>query len=71
MENKKKISADQQPDGDGYQVSYDTGESRRVYRFPGADSSKEPAPHGAGSYHDPAHHHTLIERVEAYLREQQ
>lgn len=71
MQNNKKCFAQRQPDGDGHQVSFETGGSRRVHRFPRPNSSEEPAPHGAGSFHDPAHHHELIERVEAYLREQQ
>lgn len=68
MPNKKKIFAQAQPNGDGYQVSYESGDSRRVHHFSAARQSPEPAPHGAGSYHDPEQHHTLMERVEIYLR---
>lgn len=70
MQNKKKYFAQPQPDGDGHQVSYETGGSRRVRRFPKNESKPEPKPHGAGSYHDPDHHHELVERVETYLRGQ-
>jgi hypothetical protein len=67
---KKKVFAHAQPDGDGHQISYEAGTSRRVRRFPHPPKAHETAPHGAGSYHDPEHHHDLLNRVEAYLREQ-
>ena len=70
MNKKAKLLARPQPDGNGHQVSYETAESRRVHRFPLPESTLEQVPHGAGSYHDPEHHHKLIDRVEAYLREQ-
>jgi len=66
---QKKIFAQLQPYGDGHQVSYDTGDSRRRHHFPQAEHSNEPAPHGADSFHNPEHHHDLVERLEAYLRE--
>lgn len=67
---RKKIFAQAQPNGDGLQVSYETEGSRRVHHIPHSETNSEPAPHAAGSYHDPEHHHELIERVEAYLRKQ-
>ncbi|HKK18762.1 MAG TPA: hypothetical protein VJ952_08785 [Opitutales bacterium] len=67
---KKKIFAHKQPNGDGHQVSYEEGESRKLRHFPRERSAGEPRPHGAGSYHDPEHHHELLERVEAYLKAQ-
>lgn len=70
MSKLTKLIAEAQPDGNGYQVSYDTGDSRRVLRFPLPELTREQTPHGAGSYHDPEHHHKLIDRVEAYLRQQ-
>lgn len=68
MPNKKKIFAQAQPNGDGYQVSYESGDSRRVHHFSFAQKNPEPAPHGAGSYHAPEQQHILMERVENYLR---
>jgi hypothetical protein len=70
MSSKKKITAQAQPDGNGHQISYEAGDSRRVHHFPRPPRGNEPSPHAAGSYHDPEHHHDLIGRVEEYLREQ-
>ncbi|PXA05038.1 hypothetical protein DDZ13_03480 [Coraliomargarita sinensis] len=67
---KKKIFAQAQPNGDGHQVSYETGGTRRVHHFPKPERVSEPSPHAAGSFHNPEHHHELIERFEAYLKEQ-
>jgi hypothetical protein len=55
------------PDGDGYQVSYELGTSRKVHQFKRQLRGTEPAPHAAGSYHDPEQHQLLMARVEAYL----
>ena len=70
MSEKKNISAQPQPDGDGHQVSYETGDSRRVHHFPQPNRSGEQEPHSAGSFHNPDQHHDWIDRVEAYLKEQ-
>jgi hypothetical protein len=67
---KKKIFARKQPNHDGHQVVYEKGGSRSLHHFPEKKSSGESPPHGAGSYHDQEHHRQLIERMEAYLRNQ-
>lgn len=67
---KKKFFARAQPNGDGLLLGYETDSSRKVHHFPQPKQCHEPEPHGAGSYHNPEHHHDLIERVEAYLRNQ-
>lgn len=64
----KKISAKPQPDGDGLQVTYESGDSRRLHRFPRSDTKLEKPPHGAGSFHDPEHHRNLMDRLDAMIR---
>jgi len=63
----KNIQAMPRPDGDGHQVSYELGSSRKVHQFNVPANRNESAPHGAGSYHDPDQHHLLMGRIEAYL----
>lgn len=67
--NHKNISAHEQPNGDGYQVTYEQNDSRKVYRFPSSNTNIETPPHGAGSFHDPEHHQKLMDRIEDYLTE--
>ena len=67
MPNPGKIHAAISPEGDGHQVTYELGNTRRVHHFPDKEYSGEAPPHGAGSFHDPEHHQTLIDRVEAML----
>ncbi|ADE53152.1 hypothetical protein [Coraliomargarita akajimensis] len=68
MSSPKHIQAQPQPNGDGYQIIYQTRQGRKVHHFPGAKQTEEPSPHAAGSYHNPEHHHQLMDRVEDYLR---
>jgi hypothetical protein len=63
----KHIQVIPSPDGNGYQVSYELGPSRKVLQFKRQQSGAESAPHGAGSYHDPEQHHLLMARIETYL----
>jgi hypothetical protein len=52
------------------QITYETASGRKVINMPPVDrSGAEPAPHGAGSFHDPEHHQQLMDRVEALLRQ--
>lgn len=51
------------------QLTYETEGSRRVISLPPMPiNDSESEPHGAGSYHDPQHHHLLMDRVEAMLQ---
>lgn len=51
------------------QMTYETENSRRVIFLPPMPiNDSEPEPHGAGSFHDPEHHHLLMDRVEAMLQ---
>ena len=63
----KNIQVMPRPDGDGHQVSYELGSSRKVHQCQRQAQGSESAPHGAGSYHDPDQHQILMARVEAYL----
>ena len=67
-QSKKNIFARPQPDGDGYQISYEFDGSRRIYRFGNNASTFEKSPHGAGSFHNPEQHQVLMERIEDYIR---
>ena len=72
---KKKIrnfQAHPSPSGArSFQVTYEDGHSRRVHHLPEhAAPTKESEPHGAGSFHDPAHHQALMDRVDSMLRNQ-
>lgn len=68
MKKRATIQSGQLPNGDGHQVTYESGTSRRVHQFPQPDASQEPAPHGAGSFHDPEHHQILMSRFEDYIK---
>ena len=63
----KNIFARPQPNGIGHQVSYETGTSRKVHQFAGKISHLENPPHGAGSFHDPEQHQTLMDRMADYI----
>jgi hypothetical protein len=65
---KKSIYATPQPNGDGLQVTYELGNSRKLHRFPRAQAESEKPPHGAGSFHDPEQHYDLMERVDAMIQ---
>jgi deoxyribodipyrimidine photo-lyase len=69
-QRSRRLCASPQPDGDGFQVSIDSGQSRKLYHCP-AGKEPEPHPHAAGSYHNPQHHQQLMQRYEHYLRSQQ
>ncbi|MEO0511040.1 MAG: hypothetical protein AAF065_14410 [Verrucomicrobiota bacterium] len=70
MNSGRKIEARRQPNNCGHQVTYEIGTSRKVYRFEDR-TDEELSPHGAGSYHDPAHHNQLMDRLEDYIRNNQ
>jgi hypothetical protein len=63
----KKFTARIPPDGNGFQITDARGRSRRVYNMPQKKEHTEPAPHAAGSFHNPEHHHRLMERFEASM----
>lgn len=67
MKKRPQIEAHQLPNGDGHQVTHESGTSRRIYQFTKPDASQEPSPHGAGSFHDPKHHQILMSRFEDYI----
>lgn len=58
------------PLGEELQLTYETATSRRLIRIPQAAKNTEPAPHGAGSFHDPEQHAIFMDRLEAYYRRQ-
>ena len=66
--NAKNIFAMPQPDGNGYQISYETDTSRKVYQLTNTASGFERPPHGAGSFHDPEQHQILMKRIETYIK---
>jgi hypothetical protein len=68
MKKSPRIQASQLPNGDGHQVTYESGTSRKLHQFINSDVSKELSPHGAGSFHDPEHHQTLMSRVQDYIK---
>ena len=68
MKRHQCIQAHPQPDGVGHQITYQDGTTRKVHRCVASLEADEPAPHAAGSYHDPEHHHTLMARIDDYLR---
>ena len=63
----KNLQVMPRPDGAGHQVSYELSTSRKVHQFKRQLRGTEPAPHGAGSYHDPEQHHLLMGRIDAYI----
>ncbi|MGK0309296.1 MAG: hypothetical protein ACJAT5_000363 [Lentimonas sp.] len=65
--NTQNIFALPQPDGNGYQISYEVDNSRKVHRLGDTPSSFEKPPHGAGSFHDPEQHQIFMERIEDYI----
>lgn len=65
----RRIQALPSAKGNGHQVTYEIGDSRRVHTFEAPSGQTEPAPHGAGSFHDPEHHHQLMERIEQMLKD--
>ena len=67
MKKKERVAARPQPNGDGLQVTYTLGGSRKLHRFPTEDSTSERAPHAAGSFHNPEQHMDLMDRVTRYL----
>ena len=68
MENIKQIFAMLRPDGKGYQISYETENSRKLHQFVKPVFTFEKMPHGAGSFHDPEQHYTLMRRIEDYVK---
>ncbi len=57
------------PDGNGYQISYETDTSRKVVHGLKKDSSSiEEPPHGAGSFHNPEQHLMLMDRITKYIK---
>lgn len=70
MPNKVKIHAALSPRGDGHQVTYELGHSRRTHHFPPSKEAGEHPPHGAGSFHDPDQHRRWMDRVEAMILKQ-
>ncbi|MGC6455358.1 MAG: hypothetical protein ACON39_00180 [Coraliomargaritaceae bacterium] len=65
-----KIQAGVSPEGDGHQVSYELGDSRRTHHFPRPPEKGEQTPHSAGSFHDPEQHRRWMDRVEAMILKQ-
>ena len=63
--------SDHGSDGDGHQIIYTISGSRKVHLFPQAKNTCEPSPHAAGSFHDPEHHQTLMDRVEEFIKKGQ
>lgn len=63
----RRIQALPLADNRGHLITYEKGSSRRVHHLPAVARDSEPTPHGAGSFHDPEHHHLLMDRVEAML----
>ena len=50
------------------QVTYETEDGRAVINIPNKQNkSSESEPHGAGSFHDPALHQQLMDRVDDML----
>jgi len=68
MDTKRHLRASLQPNGDGHQITYEDGSSRKVHHFRDQLEGDEPPPHGAGSFHDPAQHSVLMDRIEDYQR---
>lgn len=66
-QNIKNLQALPRSDGRGHLVTYEHGPSRRVHQFPKPEQGQEPPPHGAGSFHDPEQHQSLMDRVERML----
>jgi len=63
----KNIFAASQPNGKGYQVSYEIGSSRKVHPFENSTPLEKQPPHGAGSYHDPDQHFQLMTSLADYI----
>ena len=68
MKKSPRIQAHEMPNGDGHEVTYESGTTRKVHQFPNPNASQEPSPHGAGSFHDPEHHQLLMSRFEDYIK---
>ena len=68
MNQGRHIQAGKLPDGTGYQVSYEVDQSRKVQNFKHPKNNQESPPHGAGSFHDPEHHHELMDRLSQFVR---
>ena len=66
----KHLQALPRSDGQGHQVTYEQGPTRRVHQFQRPKYGEEPPPHGAGSFHDPDQHQRLMDRVESMLRKE-
>ena len=67
----KEIRAMPRPDGKGHQISYEIGNSRRIHQFVKSALKSELPPHSAGSFHNPQHHHDLMDRLQNYLQSQE
>ena len=70
MPHSGKVYAALSPQGNGHQITYEFGHTRRTHHFPSPQKSGEQPPHGAGSFHDPDQHHRLIDRVETMILRQ-
>jgi hypothetical protein len=70
MPNTGKIHAALSPKGNGHQITYELGETRRTHHFPSPQKEGEHPPHGAGSFHDPEQHRRWMDRVDAMLIQQ-
>lgn len=64
----KNVFAMPNPDGNGHQISYELGNSRRVHQLRETLAAAEKPPHGAGSFHDPEQHQILMKRIEDHIR---
>ena len=64
----KNVFAMPSPDGSGQQISYELGDSRKVHLLRNPAQFAEKPPHGAGSFHDPEHHHILMQRIEDHIQ---
>ena len=71
MRSHRTIKAGKLPDGSGYQVSYEQGNSRKVQNFQASDGAQEAPPNAAGSFHAPDHHQALMDRLDSFLKEGQ
>lgn len=64
----KNVFAMQNPDGQGHQVSYEEGVSRKLHIYKKTVSTIEEPPHGAGSFHNPEQHQNWMDRISDYIK---
>lgn len=67
--NRRQYHAHPLPNGEGHQIFYESGSSRKVHHFPCQAEGHEPIPHAAGSFHNPTRHYELMQRIEKYIRD--